>query len=78
MVAMDTSHFQPLDIPEPVLDPDTLYFGDNGRVFCGKHAGCSAKYSGRDISGQRVERVDFAECARFGFAPRCEDPECRR
>ena len=40
-----------------VLREDELYFGDNGRVFCGAHAGASARYTGRDISGQRVERV---------------------
>jgi hypothetical protein len=73
----DTRPFKPLDMPEPVLDPDALYLGDNGRCFCGKHAGASAKFSGRDISGQRVERVDVEACKREGFTPRCEDPECR-
>ena len=72
------SAFQPLDDPEPVLAPDTLYLGDNGRCFCGRHAGTSAIYSGRDISGQPVERVNVAACKREGFTPRCEDPECRR
>jgi hypothetical protein len=40
-----------------VLKEGELYFGDNGRVFCRTHAGMSASLSGRDISGQRVERV---------------------
>lgn len=40
--------------PRPVLKNDVLYIGDNGRCFCGEHAGCSARYSGRDISGQLV------------------------
>ena len=34
-----------------------LYWSDNGRVICAKCAGCSARYTSRDISGQKVERV---------------------
>jgi hypothetical protein len=74
----DTRPFKPLDFPEPVLDDGALYFGDNGRCFCAKHAGTSALYTGRDISGQRVERVDVVACKREGFTPCCEDPECSR
>ena len=69
------SNFVPHPDPKPVLKPDVLYFGDNGRCFCGQHAGPSAKYTGRDISGQRVERVDVAACRREGWEPRCA--ECR-
>ena len=43
--------------PKPVLK-DGLYLGDNGRCFCFEHAGASAKYSGHDISGQKVLRVN--------------------
>ena len=25
--------------PKPILDPTALYFGDNSRCFCGRHAG---------------------------------------
>lgn len=39
---------------KPILLDDELYLGDNGRCFCGKHAGASARYTGRDISGQEV------------------------
>jgi len=39
---------------KPILDPHQLYLGDNGACFCGGCAGASAKYTGRDISGQRV------------------------
>ena len=42
---------------KPVLKEHELYIGDNGRVFCAAHAGASALYTGRDISGQRVKRV---------------------
>jgi hypothetical protein len=45
--------------PSPVLQPASLYIGDNGRLFCGKApcAGMSALYTARDISGQAVERI---------------------
>jgi len=49
--------------PQPVLDAGSLYLGDNGRCFCGAHAGHSAKYSGRDLSGQQVLRVTPAVVA---------------
>ena len=41
------------------LNPDRLYLGDNGRLFCGTlaHAGMTAFFSGRDVSGQRVHAV---------------------
>lgn len=63
--------------PQPVLKPG-LYFGDNGRCFCDKHAGTSALYTGHDISGQRVSRVtdaDLRAAKREGWTIRCED--CR-
>jgi hypothetical protein len=67
----------------PILHTDALYSGDNGRLFCGAHAGQTAKYTGRDLSGQRVEEVsaidvntarlhhgvEFA-CETCGFQPR--------
>ena len=65
--------------PKPVLKPDALYLGDNGRCFCGRHAGCSALYSGRDLSGQKVLRITPAMCARMGEDPtliRCETCAC--
>jgi len=43
--------------PKPKLLDDALYLTDNGRVVCGKDAGASARFTGRDISGQRVARV---------------------
>jgi hypothetical protein len=64
---------------EPVLKDDALYFGDNGVVYCGKHHGSSARFSGRDISGQRVALVtdkDHEFARTEGFRIRCEDPRC--
>ncbi len=39
----------------PVLKPGRVYWADNGERICLQCAGASAKYTGRDLSGQRVE-----------------------
>lgn len=60
--------------PVPVLKAG-LYLGDNGRCFCHRHAGMTATYSGRDLSGQPVERLtaaDVAEAEALGWTPACE------
>lgn len=63
---------------KPKLSESALYFGDNGRVFCGKlHcAGMTAHFTGRDLSGQRVTMardVDKTEwIATVGSALACE------
>lgn len=59
---------------KPKLSPSALYIGDNGRCFCGAHAGCSAKFTGRDISGQRVVRVTPAMCGAYRLS--CESRDC--
>jgi len=63
--------------PKPVLKPGALYLGDNGRCFCAEHAGASARYTGRDISGQRVHRITAGDRAAWrievGSEPQCED-----
>lgn len=43
----------------PALRADALYLGDNGRCFCGalECAGQTAYFTGRDLSGQRVEEI---------------------
>lgn len=74
---------QPYDLiePTPVLRDGALYLGDNGRCFCGAHAGCSARYTGYDISGQRVMRVTPAVARAWGEDAallRCEQPGCGR
>ena len=59
----------------PVLRDEALYVGDNGALFCGKDAGASARFTGRDISGQRVERVTLKMAERSGLPVamwRCE------
>lgn len=61
------------------LIPTALYLGDNGRCFCGNHAGAVAQATGRDLSGHRIHRVTDADQAymrsEFGSALECES--CR-
>jgi hypothetical protein len=47
--------------PKPVLQDHALYVGDNGRVLHGKCSGNSARYTGRDLSGQKVFKLTKAE-----------------
>ena len=37
------------------------YFTDNGAVLCFDHLGASARYTGRDISGQPIERISVSD-----------------
>ena len=62
---------------EPLLREDELYLGDGGRSFCGRlhHAGMTAHFTGRDLSGQPVHRVtgaDQREARRMGVTLTCE------
>lgn len=62
---------------KPALRPDRLYFGDNGRLFCGElHcAGSSAHFSGYTISGQKVVPLTAAQglfMKGMGCEPKCE------
>jgi hypothetical protein len=64
---MQTSHNR--------LNGAALYLGDNGRCFCGTHAGVTAQATGRDLSGQRVHKVtegDHAYMASIGSCIKCE------
>ena len=54
----------------PILLIHRLYITDNGAVLCGKHCGASARWTGRDISGQEVQPLTEAEAKEHGF--RCE------
>ncbi len=63
--------------PPPVLREDEIYLGDNGRCFCGRmhHAGVTAYFTGRDLSGHPVHRVteaDQREARRVGVTLACE------
>ncbi len=52
-----------------------LFFTDNGCVLCAAHLGASARYTGRDLSGQRIERVtaqDHADAEAMGLRLACE------
>lgn len=60
----------------PFLKPGTIYSADNGRLICLECAGASAKFTGRDISGQKVRRIPRSENAfwrkTFGKDMACE------
>lgn len=60
---MSATDFVPYPDPKPVLRDDALYAGDCGHVFCGRHAGATARYSGRTIAGQRVCRLTAFDAA---------------
>jgi hypothetical protein len=65
----------------PMLREDALYLGDNGRCFCGKerHAGTTAYFTGRDLSGQtayEVTELDRREARRMRIPLACEG--CRQ
>lgn len=52
-----------------------IYLTDNGRALCGRHLGATAKATGRDISGQRIEVVTpelAAEASADGWTVTCE------
>jgi len=63
-------------VPTRVIPADdTLYCTDNGAVYCGRHLGTSAAYTGRDLSGQPIMRIGAtyrALALEAGFTPRCE------
>lgn len=67
----------PTTATRPALNADTLYLGDNGRMFCGelRCAGSSAHFAGRTIAGQDVLPIgadEVAELRSVGCEPRCE------
>ena len=68
---------KPNKTPRRVVSDDALYFTDNGRIVCGAHCGMSAAYTGRDISGQKIERVTPETAASWlaevGEPIACED-----
>ena len=68
--------------PKPILKDDSLYLGDGGLCLCGEHSGASARYAGRDLSGQRVHKVTEADqsymLANGGRRLHCESHGCSR
>lgn len=49
-----------------VLQDGVVYLGDNGQAICSCCAGYSAKFSGRDISGQAVLKVTANDLLEVG------------
>ena len=56
--------------PKKVLAKGAVYWADNGRRICSACAGMSALYTGRDISGQKVERATVADAGEWERAIR--------
>ena len=67
-------------MPAPFVKDDVLYFTDNGAVLCGRHCGTSARFTGRDISGQKIKRVTATDArgwlAEIGSPIACERCAC--
>jgi hypothetical protein len=61
-----------------MLKDDAIYLGDNGRAFCGVHAGNSAAYTGRDLSGQAVMEITPYVLRAAPWARRIACEECGR
>jgi len=58
-------------------DETPLYLCDNGSLICENHLGATAWATGRDISGQRIHRLNAAERAYMvREAGRCECETC--
>ena len=49
--------------PSNALDPNVVYFGDNGRAICLDCAGYAARKTGLDLSGQPVQKATAADIA---------------
>ena len=52
-------------------DPTGIYLTDNGAALCGEHLGATARFSGRDLSGQAIYRVTPEDVKAHGTV-RCE------
>lgn len=61
-------------MPAPVLVDGAVYWADGGRRVCALCAGASALYTGRDLSGQPVERVGCEDVA--AWTPDLGPMEC--
>jgi hypothetical protein len=58
---------------------DGIYLTDNGTTYCRDHLGTQALYTGRDISGQPIQRVTpeiaaemNADLSLYGLKVKCE------
>lgn len=61
------------------ISAETIYLGDNGRAYCGDHLGCTAKHTGRDLSGQPIMAItpDMMDEPGVDLIA-CEQPGCGR
>jgi len=53
-----------------------IYESDNGRLICSRCAGMSARFTGRDISGQKIRLLNDAYAIAWkretGYALECD------
>ena len=65
---------------DSILKPDTLYFGDDGQLYCGRHCGFTAQLTGRDLHGTRMVEATPADAKEFADEgidhAGCEHPSC--
>lgn len=61
----------PYKKPVPKLVDSSLYIGDNGRTLHGKEWGVSARFTGRDLSGQKVLYISKDDADALGIT--CEN-----
>ena len=55
------------------INPDSIYFGNNGIALCGDHLGNCARETGRDLDGRRIEEVTVKVLSELGgWVPSCE------
>lgn len=54
--------------------PRALFLTDNGCCLCGQHLGSSARFTGRDISGQPIVELtpEIIAAEGGGWTPACE------
>jgi hypothetical protein len=64
------------------MNADTLYHTDNGRILCRNHLGYTAQTTGRDLSGQRIQKLSPRDRREYrdalGYEIECETCRARK
>jgi hypothetical protein len=48
-------------MPRTKISDQAIYLADNGAAYCGAHLGVTARMTGRDLSGQAIQRVNAGD-----------------
>ena len=51
---------------------EALYSCDNGAIYCRDHLGITARMTGRDISGQPIQKIGPRDVEGLDWEPACE------